>query len=161
MSTRTVLVTGAGRGIGRAIAVRLARSGWQVYGGVRSDVAAKELAAESDLITPVELDVTVPEHLAALDRELPDRLDALVNNAGVGVGGPLETLSRAAMHEQFDVNLIGPLAVTQALLPRLRRARGRVVFISSVNGRVSGGRSGVAARRGEARTARLVGCGAG
>ncbi|MDF2969009.1 MAG: Short-chain dehydrogenase/reductase [Nocardioidaceae bacterium] len=137
MSTRTVLVTGAGRGIGHAIAVRLARSGWQVYGGVRSDVAAKELAAESDSITPVELDVTVADHLASLDRELPERLDALVNNAGIGVAGPLETLSRADMHHQFDVNLIGPLALTRRLLPRLRRARGRVVFISSINGRVS------------------------
>ena len=137
MSTRTVLVTGAGRGIGRAIAVRLARSGWQVYGGVRTDLAAKELAAESDRITPVELDVTVPEHVAALERDLPDRLDALVNNAGIAVAGPVETLSREAMHRQFDVNLIGPLALTRAMLPRLRRARGRVVFISSVNGRVS------------------------
>ena len=79
MSTRTVLVTGASRGIGRAIAVRLARSGWQVYGGVRTDLAAKELAAESDRITPVELDVTVPEHVAALERDLPDRLDALAD----------------------------------------------------------------------------------
>ena len=137
MSNRTVLVTGAGRGIGRAVALRLARSGWQVYGGVRTDVAAKELAAESELITPVELDVTVPDHLVALDRELPERLDALVNNAGVAVAGPIETLSRADMHRQFDVNLFGPLALTRAVLPRLRRARGRVVFISSINGRVS------------------------
>lgn len=137
MSTRTVLVTGAGRGIGRAIAVRLARSGWRVFGGVRTDVAAKELAAESDLMTPVELDVTVPEHVDALDHVLPERLDALVNNAGVGVAGPVETLSRADMHRQFDVNLVGPLALTAAVLPRLRRARGRVVFISSINGRVS------------------------
>jgi len=137
MSTRTVLVTGAGRGIGRATAVRLARSGWRVYGGVRTDIAGKELAAESDRITPVELDVTVPEHVAALDRDLPDRLDALVNNAGIAVAGPVETLPREAMRRQFDVNLIGPLALTRAMLPRLRRARGRVVFISSVNGRVS------------------------
>ncbi len=137
MSPRTVLVTGAGRGIGRAVAVRLARSGWQVYGGVRTDVAAKELAAESPSIVPVELDVTVPEHLAALERELPERLDALVNNAGIAVAGPLETLSRSDMHHQFDINLIGPLALTRAMLPRLRRARGRVVFISSINGMVS------------------------
>ncbi len=137
MSSRTVLVTGAGRGIGRAIAVRLARSGWRVYGGVRTDVAAKELAAEFPSIVPLELDVTVPEHLAALDRELPERLDALVNNAGIAVAGPLETLSRTDMHHQFDVNLIGPLALTRAMLPRLRRARGRVLFISSINGMVS------------------------
>lgn len=143
MSTRTVLVTGAGRGIGRAIAVRLARSGWRVYGGVRTDVAAKDLAAESDLITPVELDVTVPEHVTALELELPERLDALVNNAGIGVGGPLETLSRADMKHQFDVNLIGPLALTQAVLPRLRRTRGRIVFISSINGLVSFPFSGI------------------
>ncbi len=137
MNTRTVLVTGAGRGIGRAITVRLARSGWRVYGGVRSAPAARGLATESELITPVELDVTRPEHLAALDRELPDRLDALVNNAGVAVAGPIETLSRSDMHRQFDINLIGPLALTRLMLPRLRRARGRVVFISSINGRVS------------------------
>jgi len=137
MTTRTVLVTGAGRGIGRAVAVRLAGSGWQVYGGARTGVAAKELAAESDLITPVELDVTDPEHLVALDRALPERLDALVNNAGIAVAGPLETLSREEMHHQLDVNLVGPLAVTRAVLPRVRRARGRVVFISSINGRVS------------------------
>jgi NAD(P)-dependent dehydrogenase (short-subunit alcohol dehydrogenase family) len=137
MSTRTVLVTGAGRGIGRAIAVRLARSGWQVHAGVRTDVAAKELAAESGSIIPVELDVTVPEHVTALTRALPDRLDALVNNAGIAVAGPVETLSRADMHRQFDVNLVGPLALTRAVLPRVRAARGRVLFISSVNGRVS------------------------
>ena len=137
MRTRTVLVTGAGRGIGRAIAVRLAHSGWQVYGGVRTDVAAKDLAAESDSITPVELDVTIPEHVTALASQLPDRLDALVHNAGVGVAGPIETLSRADMHRQLDVNLVGPLALTRGVLPRLRAAHGRVVFISSINGRVS------------------------
>jgi NAD(P)-dependent dehydrogenase (short-subunit alcohol dehydrogenase family) len=137
VSNRTVLVTGAGRGIGRAIALRLAQSGWRVYGGVRTDVAAKELAAQSELITPVQLDVTVPDHLAALDRELPEQLDALVNNAGVAVAGPIETLTRSDMHRQFDVNVFGPLMLTRALLPRLRRARGRVLFISSINGRVS------------------------
>jgi NAD(P)-dependent dehydrogenase (short-subunit alcohol dehydrogenase family) len=137
MSTRTVLVTGASRGIGRATALHLADHGWQVYGGVRSDVAAKELVEASDLVTPVELDVTVPAHVEALDEVLPDRLDALVNNAGVAVAGPVETLSRADMLHQLDVNLVGPLALTRAVLPRLRRTRGRVVFISSINGRVS------------------------
>jgi NAD(P)-dependent dehydrogenase (short-subunit alcohol dehydrogenase family) len=137
MSTGTVLVTGAGRGIGRAIAVRLARWGWRVYGGVRTDVAAKELAAESELITPFELDVTIPEHLAAARPRAPRASRRSGQQRSVAVAGPLETLSRADMHHQFDVKLIGPLALTLALLPRLRRARGRVVFISSINGRVS------------------------
>jgi NAD(P)-dependent dehydrogenase (short-subunit alcohol dehydrogenase family) len=137
MTTRSVLVTGASRGIGRATALRLARAGWTVYGGVRTDVAAKELATESDRIVPVELDVTVPEHVAALDGLLPDRLDGLVNNTGIAVAGPVETLSRADVHHQFDVNLAGPLEVTRTVLPRLRRARGRIVFMSSINGRVS------------------------
>ena len=137
-SPRCVLVTGAGRGIGRAISVRLAHSGWQVYAGVRTDAAANELAAESDRITPVTLDVTDDEHIRALGDVLPARLDALVNNAGIAVAGPVETLDRAAMHHQFDVNLIGPLTVTRTVLPRIRAAgTGRIIFISSLNGRVS------------------------
>jgi NAD(P)-dependent dehydrogenase (short-subunit alcohol dehydrogenase family) len=136
-STRSVLVTGAGRGIGRAIAVRLAHHGWDVWAGVRTDVAAKSLAEESDAITPIELDVTVSDQVAALDAALPDRLDALVNNVGIAVAGPVESLSPADMHRQLDANLVGPLDVTRTVLPRLRRSRGRVVFISSVNGRVS------------------------
>lgn len=137
MRTRNILVTGAGRGIGKAIAVHLARSGWQVYGGVRNDIAGKELVAESDRITPVELDLSIPAHLNALDEVLPERLDALVHNAAVAVAGPLETVSRDDMRHQFEVNLIGPMGLTQTLLPRLRRTQGRVIFISSINGRVS------------------------
>lgn len=140
MSTpRNALVTGAGRGIGRAITLRLARTGWTVYAGVRDEVAGKSLVAESvtDRIVPVHLDVTSDEDIDGLPSVLPPRLDALVNNAGIAVAGPVETLSRADMHRQFDVNLIGPLAVTRAALPMLRRAHGRVVFISSVNGLVS------------------------
>ena len=136
-TTRAVLVTGAGRGIGRAVAVRLARHGWRVYAGVRTDVAAKALTEESAAITPVGLDVTDREQVAALDAVLPDRLDALVNNVGIAVAGPVETLTPADMHRQLDANLVGPLDVTRTVLPRLRRSRGRVVFISSVNGRVS------------------------
>ena len=137
----TVLVTGAGRGIGRAVALRLARSGWHVLGGVRTELAGKQLVADAGdtpgRVTPVELDVTVPEHVARLDDALPERLDALVNNAGVGIGGPMETLSTDDLRGQFEVNLFGPLAVTRTVLPRLRRTRGRIVFVSSINGRVS------------------------
>lgn len=138
MSTApTALVTGAGRGIGRATAVRLAGHGWRVLAGVRTDAAAASLTAESDAITPVHLDVTDRGDVAALDATLPARLDALVNNVGIAVAGPVETLGPDDMHRQFDANLIGPLGVLRAVLPRLRESRGRVVLISSVNGLVS------------------------
>ncbi len=131
----SVLVTGASRGIGKAIAARLAAGGWDVIAGVRSDEDAARVRSEG--FTPVVLDVTNPEHLAALDQSLPERLDAVVNNAGVVVGGPMEAVTPEELRRQFDVNVIGQIAVTQAVLPRLRRSRGRVVFISSVNGKLA------------------------
>lgn len=134
----TVLVTGAGRGIGRTIAVQLAAAGWQVVAGVRSTAdAASVTAADPQRISAVQLDVTDEEQLAALDAALPESLDAVVNNAGIVVAGPMEALTAQQWRKQLDVNVIGQLAVTRAVLPRLRRAGGRVVFISSVNGRLS------------------------
>jgi NAD(P)-dependent dehydrogenase (short-subunit alcohol dehydrogenase family) len=123
-------VTGAGRGIGRAIAERLSGSGWDVYAGLRSGDAP----AGS---TRVQLDVTSAEDVAALDGALPATLDAVVNNAGIAIGGPVEAVPLDDVRRQFEVNLVGQVAVTQAVLPRLRASRGRVVFISSVSGRVS------------------------
>jgi len=134
MTIRTVLVTGTGRGISPAIAFRLAGSGWHVFGGTRIEVAAKELIAASDLSEPVTLDVTEPGQPAALDQYPPDRLDGLVHTAAVAVPGPIETLSQADMHRQSDVNLVGLLAFTPTVLPRLRRARGSVVLVSPING---------------------------
>jgi NAD(P)-dependent dehydrogenase (short-subunit alcohol dehydrogenase family) len=134
----TVLVTGASRGIGRAIAEHLARHDWNVVAGVRTaDDAAAVAAVHPQRITPVILDVTNDDHIAGLDASLPARLDAVVNNAGIGVGGPLEAVTTADWRNQLNVNVIGQLAVTRAVLPRLRQSRGRVVFISSVNGQVS------------------------
>lgn len=136
-STRTVLVTGAGRGIGHAVAVRLAQAGWHVYAGVRTAAAADSLRQESGVVVPVRLDVTDADDVGRLASVLPDGLDALVNNVGVAVAGPVESLDRQAVLHQFDVNLAGPLDVTRHVLPHLRRARGRIVFISSINGLVS------------------------
>jgi NAD(P)-dependent dehydrogenase (short-subunit alcohol dehydrogenase family) len=130
----TMLVTGARRGIGLAIGRRLASSGWTVYAGVRDQDSFEHLAADAE-VTPVMLDVTDQSHLDALDAALPARIDALVNNAAFGLLGPIEALSSAELRRQFDVNLIGQVAVTQALLPRLRASHGRIVFISSVGGR--------------------------
>jgi NAD(P)-dependent dehydrogenase (short-subunit alcohol dehydrogenase family) len=126
----SVLVTGAGRGIGRAIAERLCAAGWDVHAGVRSgDVP--------DGCTPVRLDITSAEDVAGLDAALPERLDAVVNNAGVVVGGPVEAVPIDDVRRQLEVNVVGQVAVSQALLPRLRASRGRLLFLSSVSGRVS------------------------
>jgi NAD(P)-dependent dehydrogenase (short-subunit alcohol dehydrogenase family) len=141
---QTVLVTGASRGIGRASALRLAASGWEVIAGVRRERDGESLSnsAAAGQIAPVVLDITDDEHLAGLDQRLPSRLDAVVNNAGVVVPGPLEGLPLAELRRQLEVNVVGQMAVTQAVLPRLRAARGRVVFVSSLSGRVSTPMSG-------------------
>lgn len=134
----SVLVTGAGRGIGRTIAEHLAAAGWDVVAGVRSQHDADSVTAvNSTRLSAVMLDVTDEAQVEALDAALPERLDAVVNNAGIAVAGPMETVTTADWRKQLDVNVIGQLAVTRAVLPRLRSSRGRVVFISSVNGQLS------------------------
>ncbi|HVQ50890.1 MAG TPA: SDR family NAD(P)-dependent oxidoreductase [Mycobacterium sp.] len=134
----SVLVTGAGRGIGKSIVEHLASRGWDVVAGVRSERDAGVVTALApQRISSVILDVTDAGHIAKLDACLPERLDAVVNNAGIVVTGPIETVSAEDWREQLEVNVIGQLAVTQAVLPRLRKSRGRVVFISSVNGRLA------------------------
>ena len=130
-----VLITGASRGIGRAVALRMAAAGWGVLAGVRSTTDGAELAATArDRITPLQLDVTSAADIASLDARLPERLDALVNNAGIAVGGALETVPIDDLREQLEVNVVGQVAVTQAVLPRLRAAHGRIVLISSISG---------------------------
>jgi NAD(P)-dependent dehydrogenase (short-subunit alcohol dehydrogenase family) len=145
------LITGASSGIGRATALRLAASGWTVLAGVRDPAAGESLVAEAGgrgRLLALSLDVTDPGQLDAA-RERVDAeaavagasarggLDALVNNAGIGIGGPLELVSGEDLRRQFEVNVFGQVEVTQALLPALRRARGRIVFVSSIGGRVA------------------------
>ena len=135
-----VLVTGTARGIGRATVLRLAAAGWDVIAGVRrpeDGAALVAAAAAGGRITPVTLDITSEADLAALDSALPAELDAVVNNAGIVVGGPVEAVPAAELRRQLDVNIVGQASVTQAVLPRLRRSKGRVVFISSLSGRIA------------------------
>ena len=132
----TVLVTGAARGIGNSTGAHLGSAGWDVIAGVRSQADADVLSALPRVST-VLLDVTDDKQIAALPTVLPERLDAVVNNAGVAVSGPIEALTAAQLRRQLDVNVVGQLAVTNAVLPKLRASRGRILFISSVNGRIS------------------------
>jgi NAD(P)-dependent dehydrogenase (short-subunit alcohol dehydrogenase family) len=143
----TALVTGASTGIGQATALRLAKAGWTVFAGVRNDDAGARLAGEAPAgrVLPLILDVTDFQHIKEAAGRVadlggggaPGRLDALVNNAGVGYGGPLELIHPDDLRNQFDVNVLGQVAITQALLPALRAARGRIAFLSSVGGRVA------------------------
>jgi NAD(P)-dependent dehydrogenase (short-subunit alcohol dehydrogenase family) len=139
---RSVLVTGASTGIGRATALRLDAGGWKVFAGVRKQEDVEALrAAGSERLTPLMLDVTDSEQITAaatqIEAETDSALDGLVNNAGVAIPGPLETLAIDDFRRQIEVNLTAHVAVTQALLPLIRTTRGRVVFISSIGGRVA------------------------
>lgn len=123
-----MLVTGASSGIGEACALRLARKGWRVLAGVRTLGDAPDGTAE------LLLDVTDAEQVRAAAATV-EELDALVNNAGIAVASPLEAIPLDELRRQLEVNVVGQVAVTQALLPQLRRARGRVVFVGSIAGR--------------------------
>jgi NAD(P)-dependent dehydrogenase (short-subunit alcohol dehydrogenase family) len=130
------LVTGAGRGIGLAITEHMSARGWDVYATARSDTTLHSLGQMPN-VHPVPLDVTDRSAISALREHVPSALDGVVNNAGIIVNGPVEGLSLDALHHQLDVNVIAPIAVTQAVLPNLREARGRVLFISSISGLIS------------------------
>jgi NAD(P)-dependent dehydrogenase (short-subunit alcohol dehydrogenase family) len=131
--------------MGAATARELAARGYHVLAGVRREVDAN--AIRSTRIEPVTLDVTIPEQITALvDRiendERRRQLRAIVNNAGIAINAPVETLPLEQWRRQFEVNLFGHIAVTQALLPLLRRSNGRIVNISSVGGKVAMGTYG-------------------
>lgn len=143
MSTCTrshAVVTGASSGIGRATALRLATAGWHVYAGVRKLPDGPAAPAGPGLITPLLLDVTDPGQIGAAAATVAGHtggagLDGLVNNAGIGVFGPLEIIPIREFRRQLEINVTGQLAVTQAMLPQLRLARGRIVLIGSIGTR--------------------------
>lgn len=135
-----IVITGASSGIGAACARYLDGLGFTVWAGVRSKEDGEALARlTSTRLRVLTLDVTDPASIAAAGRTLAESdgeigLAGLVNNAGISVAGPLELLPLAELRTQFEVNVIGALAVTQAFLPLLRRAGGRIVNISSIAG---------------------------
>jgi NAD(P)-dependent dehydrogenase (short-subunit alcohol dehydrogenase family) len=134
----SVLVTGASRGIGRAIALQLAEQGWTVHAGVRRPEDGEALkAAANGSIEPIQLDITDAAQVAALPEKLGQQLDALVNNAGAVASGPVEAVAIEDVREHLELNVVAQIAVTQAVLPLLRQSKGRIVFLSSVSGRVA------------------------
>jgi NAD(P)-dependent dehydrogenase (short-subunit alcohol dehydrogenase family) len=136
MASGVVLVTGASTGIGEATALHLRELGFEPVAGVRRDDDAKRLGGQG--LRTVRLDVTDEAQIAAAGQDVGDgALAGLVNNAGVAVAAPLEFVPLDQLRRQLEVNLIGQVAVTQAFLPALRRAGGRIVNVSSIGGRVA------------------------
>lgn len=142
-SFRSVVVTGASSGIGRACALHLDGLGFTVFAGYRKDADAESLRADSsDRLVTVRLDVAEAGSIEAAARTIESHLgerglDGLVNNAGVAVAAPLEFVPLDALRRQLEVNVVGQVAVTQALLPLIRKATGRIVNMSSISGRFS------------------------
>jgi NAD(P)-dependent dehydrogenase (short-subunit alcohol dehydrogenase family) len=137
------LVTGASSGIGRATALLLARSGYQVFATVRSDVGEESLRAAAGAL-PVEivrLDLADEEGVTRVVREVlrrAGRIDAVVNNAGFAQLGAVEDLPREVLRRQFEVNVFGAVQLCREVLPAMRAQRsGHIVNVSSLAGKVS------------------------
>ncbi|MDG4648929.1 SDR family oxidoreductase [Roseibacterium sp. SDUM158017] len=137
---KTILITGASSGIGKATALRFQSEGWNVIATMRDPSAAGELAA-LDNVHVNRLDVTDAGSIAAAVADGLSRfgrIDVLLNNAGYGAYGPLEAFSTERIRRQFDTNVIGLLDVTKAVLPHMRATRaGTIVNISSIGGQIT------------------------
>jgi NAD(P)-dependent dehydrogenase (short-subunit alcohol dehydrogenase family) len=139
-----VLITGASTGIGEATALQLDAAGFRVFAGVRKEEDGERLrAAASDRLHVIHpLDVTDQDQIAAALRTVEAELQGeplrgIVNNAGIGSGGPLEAIDLAEFRQSLEVNTVGALAVAQAFIPLLRSSRGRIVNMSSIGGRLA------------------------
>lgn len=136
----SVLVTGSSTGIGEACSLDLDKLGFRVFGSVRKEDDAERIAAQaSERFTPVLMDVTDPQAVRQGAETIAKTvgetgLFGLVNNAGIAVPGPLECVPLDEVRRQFEVNVVGQLAVTQAVLPMIRSAKGRVVNMGSISG---------------------------
>ncbi len=143
MATQSIVITGASTGIGEATALHLDGLGFQVFAGVRRPADGEALKARASArLNPILLDLTDAASIAraqAIVEEVVGEqgLAGLVNNAGIVVGSPLEFLPLDDLRRQFEVNVIGQLAVTQAFLPLIRKAKGRIVNMGSQSGRVA------------------------
>lgn len=137
---KSVMITGASSGIGRACALWLDRAGWQVFATVRRDADRLSLGkAASPNFHTIFLDVTDPHQIAEAARTIGERLGGqglhgLVNNAGIAAGGLVEYLEPEELRRVFETNTIAPVSVTRPLIPLLRKAKGRIVMISSMAG---------------------------
>lgn len=138
-----IFITGTSSGIGRACLERLLSASFAVFAAVRRESDAEELVrVYGDRVHPVVMDLTDQDSIAAavcqVEAQLgTEGLTGLVNCAGIGVSGPVEYIPLAELRRQFEVNVFGQITVTQALLPLLRRVKGRIVNIGSIGDRLT------------------------
>lgn len=129
---KSILITGVSSGVGNALAIHLSKAGHQVYGCVRKN---EDFDALLDLkiknLQPVFLDVTSTESIEEAKNNLPSSLDVLVNNAGISCGGPLEMNTLENIYDVFEVNVIGLMLLTKAIIPLLENTKGRIINIGS------------------------------
>lgn len=141
---KTLVITGCSTGFGRATALRMAGLGWRVFATVRKDAdlvalqeEARRLEGDGELV-PVLCDITDAAQVASLRGAVSavvESLDALVNNAGTAYAAPLELLELDDLRQQFEINVVAQISVTQAFLPLLKAAKGTIINISSISGR--------------------------
>jgi len=136
------MVTGTSSGIGRATVLELTRLGFKIFASVRKANDAEALAKIAPGVTPLIFDVADEQSVAVAAERIEAMvgdagLYGLVNNAGVGTFGPVEGIPLGEWRRQMEINVIGQVAVIQAFLPLLRKARGRIVNIGSIGGRTT------------------------
>ncbi|MBV9149475.1 MAG: SDR family NAD(P)-dependent oxidoreductase [Candidatus Eremiobacteraeota bacterium] len=135
-----VVVTGTSSGIGKAIVEALSERHFNVFATVRTGADAAAVETVSANVRGVVLDVTDDGSVASAAQQVAAsglRLEGVVSNAGIALGGPLEYVRLDELRHQLEVNVVGALAVAQAFLPQLRSAQGRLIFIGSVAGRIA------------------------
>lgn len=148
MSKKTIVITGCSSGFGRVSALELAKHGWHVFATVRKETDQADLLTEAatlgckENLTPLLCDITQTEQVAALAQAVKEQLatnslDALLNNAGTATGGPIELVSLDDMRALFEINIIAHVDVIQHFLPLLKEAKGTIINVSSVSGRIA------------------------
>ncbi len=144
MDNRYIVVTGASKGIGRATALYLDKQGFNVFAAVRNPIDGQALQKEaSSRLKVIQIDVTNADQIKTAAHDVAQTVGAeglagLVNNAGIAVGAPLEFIPIDELRRQLEINVVGQVAVTQAFLPYIRQARGRIINVSSIGGRIAG-----------------------
>ena len=138
---RSAAITGAGSGLGRELALQLDKKGYKVFGTALSEDEREQLHIASKGRIRLEIvDITdeqaVHQWADSVKAEVRSHgLDLLINNAGILTPGPLEVLPLDAIRREFEVNVFGGITVTNSLLPSLRLARGRIIFVGAMTGR--------------------------